>query len=770
MTINSKDDKKLPLGAASKEPAQGMGAKTTDKADRQEPQSASTNGLTSFEAPGRSPWKAKWYPVLRNAGFVLVIFLIISGAAMAYTLNYLVEGLPEWDPDKLGGDNTSFIYDANGQVIDSLHGEQNRIDVGIDQVPPDLVHAFVATEDQGFYDHYGFNVKGILRALYYNSIGDNPYAQGASTITQQLARNAFLTPDKTWERKGKEIILAIKIERNYTKDEIMEMYLNKIYFGAGAYGIQAAAMTFFSKSASDLTLPECTFLAGLVQSPSYYNPFLNYDAARVRQKDVLDNMVSCGYLSAEKAKEVYAEPVVLLHTESTVEESHFGFYRDAVIDEAAQILGGEGLFASPENAIYRAGLHIYTAMEPDLQSYIEEIYPDEENFPGNAPDGSSVQSSATVVKTESGEVVALIGGRQYGPLRGFNRATSGRRQPGSSIKPITVYSPALELGYTPDYTITDRPILINLSGEKWQPENVNKSYMGSISMDTAVTNSVNTYAVQLLQKIGIDYSFNFAETLGLHLEEGPGPNDYSLAPLALGGLTRGTTTMEMAGAYATFGNGGYFNKPHLIKKIVDRKGNTIYEYKDGQQVMSAESATQMVTMLEHVVSYGTGTRAKVSGVPTGGKTGTSESYADSWFVGLTPTYSCAVWMGYDVDYHMGTVYGGGYPAMMFRLILTKAHENLPDVEWVKGNKDAVVTRLDPIQETHDAGKITYLEIPDPKKDETKPDPNNPNATTNGTNSTNGTNHSNNNNNNNSSSNTPHSSTNSNSPSSSSSTH
>lgn len=608
---------------------------------------------------------------VRNIILSLLVLMFLGGVG---TIVYATSGMPAFDPEQLTGARTTQVLDDQGKVVASLHAEENRTEITIDKVPRNLVNAFLAIEDQEFYNHHGVNFKGIARAVWVN-VKEGGKSQGASTITQQLARSAFLTSEKQWVRKVQEIILAFKLESKYSKDEILTMYMNKIYFGAGAYGVQAASSTYFGKSVEKLTLSEASLLAGLPQSPSAYDPFRYMEKAKNRQRLVLNNMVSCGYITQPEADQAYDTPIKLNTKLST--GTKYGYYKDAVIDEAIEIMKELKTIEDPDSAIYRAGLKIYTSMDADLQSTAETLYATASYFPSETKNGSIVQSGMVVVDHKTGEVKALMGGRKYEQVRGFNRATSAYRQPGSCIKPLTVYSPALEQGIMPFYTLDDSPLSIKVGNTIWQPKNYDGVYRGLIPMRTAVQNSINTYAVQLLEKVGIRYSFDFGNKLGLDLVDKPGTNDLALAPLALGGLTHGVTPMQMAAAYATIGNGGVYIKPHLIAKIEDANGTVIYNFKpEYKRVMSEQTAWLMNSMMQTVVQSGTGTKAQVPGIPTCGKTGTSEEYANSWFCGFTPEYACAVYMGYDrQEYSMNHIYGGSWPAPLFRELLTKAHKH-----------------------------------------------------------------------------------------------
>lgn len=605
--------------------------------------------------------------VLKVFGIVLLIGIGITIGVLAS----ISRTLPAWDTQQLSGAKTTLIYDDKGQAVSKLHAEENRTEVTIDKIPQDLINAFIATEDRDFYNHRGVNYKGIIRALVRNVQSGDLTGQGASTITQQLARNAFLGFEKKWDRKLKEVILAYKLESKYSKEEILTMYMNKIYFGAGAYGVQAAANTYFSKDVSELTLEECALIAGLVQSPSSYDPFQFYDRAKARQEIVLDSMQASNFIDYETAEKAKATELKL--KKSVGSGDKYGFFVDAVIEEAISILTELG-YEDPNNTIYRSGLKIYTTMDSGLQAHADELFKNQNNFPNQSVAGETIQAALVLLDHSNGEVKAIMGGRAYEQRRGFNRATNAYRQPGSAIKPLAVYAPALELNYMPYYVLDDSPISYKIGNDIWSPENYDKKYRGLITMRTAVQWSVNTYAIQLLDQIGIRNSFDFLSSMGFELIDKPGHNDLGLSPLALGSLTKGATPLQMAAGYGAIANKGVYAEPYFISKIIDDRGIEIYkrtpQYK---RIMAEETAWLMSNMLQTVVTSGTGTNFNIPGVFTAGKTGTTEKYMDSWFAGFSSQYAGAVWMGYDKQHTMSYVYGGGYPAMLLRSMVQKGH-------------------------------------------------------------------------------------------------
>ncbi|MGI6436165.1 MAG: transglycosylase domain-containing protein [Syntrophomonadaceae bacterium] len=638
---------------------------------------------TNKKKPGTS--KVNNWP--RTVGLTLLGLAAVGVFCLMALFIYAARDLPSFDPGQLSGAKTTLIYDDQDQLVSGLHAGQNRTEVSLDKVPENLINAFVATEDRNFYRHHGVNFRGIARAIYRNLTSGDLKGEGASSITQQLARNAYLSLETTWERKAKEILIALKLETVYSKDEIMNMYLNIIPFGNGAYGVQAAANTYFGKDVDQLDLAECSLLAGLPQGPSYYDPYQHLDRAKARQRDVLNNMVWAGYIDQQTADAAFAVPLNLTSGRSS--NKQYGYYVDAVIEEAIDVLRAKKIYPDldeAEGAIYRAGFKIYTAMDADLQKFAEEQYANPDRFLKQiSPSGQAVQSAMAIVEAKNGEVKSIMGGRNYQAQRQFNRAISAYRQPGSAIKPLTVYGPALEAGLMPFMALDDSPIAYKAGGTVWAPKNYDGKFRGIINMREGVKDSVNTYAVQTLDKVGIRASFDFGRSLGLPLLDSPGNNDLALAPLALGGLTKGVTPVQMAAAYAAYANSGVYNAPHFIRRIVDANGTDIYIYQPhSQRVMTEQTAWLMTSMLRTVVTSGTGTRAQVPGVFTVGKTGTTEEYRDSWFCGFTPTYAAAVWMGFDQkdtlrnnpsEYPGETAYGGNVPARLFSSLLTKAHRN-----------------------------------------------------------------------------------------------
>ncbi|MCW2278324.1 transglycosylase domain-containing protein [Heliophilum fasciatum] len=630
-----------------------------------------TTEQTEQRPPAPKP-KPSWLFKLVYALLITLSMLVIAGSASVF---YLLRDLPKFDATTLGSlAATSQVYDRNGAVVTTLHGHQNRLPIPLEQVPETMKNAILAAEDLRFYDHQGIDVRAIFRALVTN-LQDGRYSQGASTITQQLIKNAFLTNEKTLRRKAHEAMLSIRVESMFTKDQILEMYLNRIYFGNGAYGIQAASQLYFGKDAKDLNAAESALLAAIPRRPSYYTPNNNPENARERRNTILSVMAKNNMISEFQYEKAKREPLPeQLHTSAA--DKTYAAYIDYVIDELVH------RHNFPEDQVYQGGLKIYTAMDPLIQQTTEQTLADTNHFPPG-PEDQLIQAAVAVVDHRSGEIRGLGGGRSYEGNRSFNRASQLRRQPGSVIKPILVYAPAMEQGFSPDDTITDMPM--DYSG--YAPVNYDGQFRGPVTLRQAVAYSINLPAVYLYKLIGPANGVKFANSVGLNLN----PNEVYLS-LALGGLSNGVSPLQMAGAYAAIANRGNYIEPRAVTKVVDAAGKTYSFDSTPQQVLSPAAAYRMTEMLTATVEWGTGSRARL-GRPVAGKTGTTElppvaefqnvtkkGNKDAWFVGYTPELTCAVWMGYDrtdARHYLNQIYGGSYPAEIFQAILSTALKDAP---------------------------------------------------------------------------------------------
>ena len=569
---------------------------------------------------------------------LLTILAALIGVLLLFCAAfYVFFDVPDWqklDISRLSAlAQTSSMYDMNGELMSELRGSENRIIVSLDEIPLHTRQAFIAAEDLRFYDHRGIDVYRILGALRSN-LKSGSLAEGASTITQQLAKLTHLSAEKTIRRKLEEINLAFQIEKVYNKDEILAMYLNTVYFGRGAYGIQAAAQAYFGVDAEDLTLNQSASLAAIIKAPSIYAPHISPSNNRSRRQYILSVMAENGFISQEEKQTALDESIWVLAQEA--EKQLYSWYIDEALRESAELLGLSA------DEVIQGGFKIYTAYDARLQTIADEVYADSSFFPAAASDGTPIQSAMAVVDTNNGAVLAMIGGRDYTVRRGLNRATQMRRQPGSALKPLAVYGPALELGYTTASVLLDE----KTSFGGYTPRNAGDRYYGLVTMRTAIRNSLNTTAVRLLEEIGLDASIQYLNKMGI-----PTRNSDRNLSLALGSMTYGVTPVELAAAYVPYANGGIYHQPYCVERIETVDGSNVYERKDsGKQVLSAQNAFLMTSLLQSVVSSGTGTRMLAANTPIAGKTGTvsmTGGNRDIWMTAYTPEISVAVWMGYD---------------------------------------------------------------------------------------------------------------------------
>jgi len=573
------------------------------------------------------------------------------------------------------------LIDRNGEPSSQMISV--KIDpVSIDQIPLHMQQAIVAVEDKRYYDHTGVDAFGILRAVFRN-VKEGGAAQGGSTITQQLAKNVFLTGEKTFSRKLTEAAYALKIESTYNKDEILEMYLNQIYFGEGQWGIQRAAKRYFGKDTKDLTLSESALLAGLPKAPSRYSPLKNKELALERRDLVLGLMRDEGFISKVEYNQAIVEPVQVLKEVPSEQQNYllgqYASYTDEVIDEAIELYG------FTERQLLAGNLLIYTELDPVVQSAMENTYRNDSLFPESTPD-QLVQSGAVIMDPSTGGVRGIVGQRGEHVFRGFNHATQLVRQPGSAFKPLMVYGPALEKGYDAKSMLYDGPL--DIGGYK--PNNSDHRTLGQVSLRDAVIQSRNIPAVWLLNEIGLQTGKAFVEKLDIPLSE----EDNNLS-LALGGLSQGLSPLQMAQAYSIFPNLGTKVPAHTITKITTTDGRVLAEANlQSVSVMPPGTAHAMTELLIDVVREGTGKRAAMDR-PVAGKTGTtqlpqSKQFAgitggskDAWFVGYTPELVGAVWLGYDNtdSKHYLTTSGGQYPALIFKEMMSLALKGIPISEF-----------------------------------------------------------------------------------------
>ena len=610
-------------------------------------------------SPQKRPQKKKTSRMTRIViGFFLVLFVMIvgiGGGFLTASMNTKPDLINDFRPPA-----SSQIYDINGKEIASIHATENRIPVKLDQVPKNLQDAFVAVEDNRFYDHMGIDPRGIIRAVYANLRG-REVTEGGSTITQQLAKNAYLTQERTLKRKIQEVFLAIQLEHQYTKQEILELYLNQIYFGQGAYGVQAAAKTYFGKNVEDLTLSECAMLAGLPKSPNYYSPLNNPDVAKKREVTVLDQMKRYGYITASEEEQAKEEKLNLVKAQPENSGQTASYFVDYVTQKLIDKYGAD--------AVYKDGLQIYTSLDLDMQQAAETAM---KELPDVRVDSNGVQQpqgAIVAIDPHNGYVKAMVGGRGTDK---FNRATMAERQPGSAFKPF-VFAAALENNFTPSSIIEDSPI--DIGG--WSPQNADRRFRGAVALKDVARLSINVPTIKLAQKLGIEKPIHYAQEMGISTFVLEGAQNDGNLSTAIGGLTRGVTPLGLVAAYDTFANKGVHVDPVIIVKVLDRNGKVLEEAQPNQKtVISENSAWELTGMLREVIAHGTGTLADI-GRPAAGKTGTTSDYHDTWFIGYTPDLVAGVWVGNDDNTSLGGGGGGVLPARIWNIFMSKALASTP---------------------------------------------------------------------------------------------
>lgn len=604
----------------------------------------------------------------------LIVFLvaILSGVGL---LVHASQGLPEVGDLRERLNSTSFIYNEDGsELIAALHDVEHRVIVDIERMPKHLKEAFISTEDERFYHHYGVDMRAMGRALLAN-ISDRSMAQGGSTITQQLARNAYLSQEKILTRKIQEWFMAVKIERLYTKDDILGMYLNQVFLGYNAYGVEAASNLYFDKRVDDLTLAESALLAGITRSPNSLSPHHHLERAKARQETVLNQMVRNGYITTEEAEAAKAEELTIVPP--TTKKYNYPYFVDYVLKELLDTYGAE--------TVYRGGLKVYTTIDTTMQKEAEKAITEVLDAAFPPKDGVYEPQAALIsVDPHTGYIKALVGGRHHELQMGLNR-TIQPRQPGSAFKPVVVFAPAIASGYSPTTIIEDAPITLRVGNTNWSPRNYNHRYIGPVTLREASARSINTVAVRLIDDLGVDRAISSIQNLGITTLELSNPRTNDRGPaISLGGLTYGTSPMELNSAYGAFAAGGKLAEPLAILKVEDRNGVVLEEHKPKvKQVLDPGVAYLVTDMLKDTIErpYGTGHRNGNIGRPAAAKTGTTDDIRDAWFVGYTPDLVTTVWMGHDRDKTMTNVYGGNYPARIWNRTMRAGHQNIPKKDF-----------------------------------------------------------------------------------------
>lgn len=618
----------------------------------------------------------------------LVSALVIGGMLLKY-----MSEVSDIEVSDIALDLTStvYCYDENGNEIEvqRLSGQENRMWVDGEQIPENLKNAFVAIEDERYYSHNGVDIPRTVKATL-NYLFKDKTSFGGSTITQQLVKNITNEKEVSPSRKVKEIARAMKLDKELGKDKVLEMYLNIIYLANNCNGVQAASHKYFAKDVSELTLAECASMAGITQNPAKYDPLRNPENNKTRQMIVLGKMLELEMITQEEYDAAAAQELVFQSDEITSSDDIINsYFVDHVINEVINDLVEQKGYSKKvaSNLIYMGGLKIYMTMDPNVQNVVEEVYEDESNFPKNPPKNPLVkdseqypQSAICVIDPYTGQIKGIAGGiGEKTQNRVLNRATQSKRQPGSAIKPVSVYAPALELGLiSPGSVVVDEAIDIN----GWTPKNQYSGFKGPMTIREAVNRSSNIPAVKVLQEVGIDYSFSFMKNkLGMNSlvesreENGKVFTDKTYPSLALGGLTDGVTLEEITAAYCPFINKGVYNDPYAYTKVVDSKGNVILENEStNQRAMSEQTAYLMSYLLGNVVKSGTGTLAKLDGgMQAYGKTGTTNADKDRWFIGYTPYYAASVWYGYDKPSSVAFL-SSNPCAKVWKTVMDKLHE------------------------------------------------------------------------------------------------
>lgn len=609
---------------------------------------------------------------MKRIRIILAAALIACIAAVLLLLD-----LPGWTKLDTGritsAAASTVLYDANGEPMHGLYDSERKF-ASLAEMPAHLPQAFVAAEDARFYDHHGVDLRRIFGALLSN-IRTLSFGEGASTITQQLVRMTHLSAEKTLSRKAQEAVLAMQLERRMTKDDILAYYINIAYFGAGAYGAASAAETYFSKELSELTLAESALLAGLVKAPSSYEPDKNPEKALERRAYVLGCMLKNGYITQQEHDSAQNEPLRLDMPEKS--GAVYGWYADAVMEEAMQALD------IPAEAFLSGGYHVYTAFDPHLQTAADSLFENTAHFPADAADGTPAQAALIAIEPKSGEILCLVGGREYSTRRGLDRATSIRRQPGSAFKPVSVYAAAIDAhGYLPASVIRDEQ---RDFGGGYSPGNAGGKFFGDVTLRTALSKSLNAASVDLLTRTGIGSARSYAQKLGLPLSKA----DSGLS-LALGALTEGVSPLELCSAYAAIANGGVYRAGHCIRRIENSAGELLYANEsEPVRAMSEESACLLTSMLQTAVESGSAQALGRTGFPTAAKTGTvsmeEDGNRDAWIAAYTQNIAVCVWMGFDEPDSAHCIPegsgGSAYPARLAAAFLSDCKDRADSGEF-----------------------------------------------------------------------------------------
>lgn len=611
--------------------------------------------------------KRKTNIILAFVFIVVFLFVAVALGSLAVAAT-IINNIPNL---KNQGDvqnwQTTKIYAADGTLLTNLYYEQDRVVVPLSQISTDLQHAVIAIEDERFYKHEGFDPQAIARAFFID-LATGHIVEGASTLDQQYIKNTILTPQKTFSRKIQEAVLAYQLDQKYTKDQILEKYLNTIYFGNSWYGVETASQNFFGKSAKDLTLPEAALLAGIINAPNDYSPYLHPNKAKERRDTVIEHMLKLKYITREQAKQAIMTPIQVkpISKPTTVAPYFVDYVKKQLIDKYG------------ENVVFKGGLRVYTTIDPKMQNAAENAAWSTLNRQGDP------SAALVAIEPSTGYIKAMVGGRNFGESN-YNLAISNNRQPGSSFKPF-VFTAALENGISPFKTYDSSPGDVFYPGFKkpWHVKNYSAGEGGGqMTIREALVYSINAVYARLGADVGLDKIIDTAKKMGITVHIDPYP------AITLGGFSHGPSVLDMASAYSTLANNGSHCDPIAITKVTDSSGKVIDEFKpDPKQVISTDTAQQVTDVLQDVIRRGTGTEARINR-PCAGKTGTATDYRDAWFCGYTPDLSAAVWVGYPQgqipmnNVHGIRVAGGTFPAEIWNKFMSGALDGIPPHDFVK---------------------------------------------------------------------------------------
>lgn len=627
---------------------------------------------------------------LKFAGsFLLVVGVIACFVLAGMISSFVVDALNFEIEDYQLNLTSSIVYvDEDGKTVEyeKLSSDSNRVWVTIDEIPDFMQEATVAIEDERFYQHKGMDIKRTAGAFLRYLTGNPSY--GGSTITQQLVKNITNDKDIAATRKIREILRALVLETKMDKEQILEFYLNIVYFGNGCDGVQSAAQTYYDKDVSDLSLAEAASIVGITQSPTKYDPFANPEENKNKQEIVLDKMAELGYISAEECAQAKAEKLQFSTKHSKKSSATNSYFTEALIIEVLDDLVNELHYseATAKKMLYNSGLQIYGTMDVDVQETMEAVFYDTSNFPKLSGD-TQPEAAMVIMEPTTGEIKGVIGGA--GPKTAdltLNRAVSTLRQPGSTMKPIGAYGPAIEKNLlSPGSVIIDE----EFSYQGWTPKNWYSGYKGPVTVRQAIVESMNIPAIKTVQMVGVDTSFNFLKKLGItslvenKTIDGKVYSDRNLSALAIGGMTEGVSVKELTAAYATFANKGVYNTPHTYTKVVDNKGKVILEKTvESRQVFSEQTAYLMTSMLESSAKGSMGISAKIN-MPYAAKTGTTNDDVDRWFVAYTPYYVGAVWYGYDLPQVLPYAKTRIVTHKLWQKVMGEIHKDLEYTEFEK---------------------------------------------------------------------------------------